>query len=248
MTARLLLAALFALVACAPAEARPPLVLAGGTVVDGYGNPPIRNGVVVIEGERISAVGPAGMVEVPPGAEVISTEGMTVLPGLWDMQVHLARLGHGDDRRWSATYMPLAERVVMPLAARQLLDAGVTSVRVVGSPMAAAIAVRDRVRDWQVAGPRMFVAGPQLGKMVRPGAESWQWSVAGAEDARSKVVQLATAGVDYLLLADLDLWTDDEHSCDGELGNIMPPQNIYLTLTLLYNLRDSRDTFRRYTE
>lgn len=210
MTARLLLAALIALAAGAPAEARPPLVLAGGTVVDGYGNPPIRNGVVVIEGERIVAVGPASMVEVPPGAEVISTQGMTVLPGLWDMQVNLARLGHGDDQRWATAYMPLAERVVMPLAARQLLDAGVTSARVVGAPVAAAVSVRDRVRDWRIPGPRLFVAGPQLGKMARPGAEAWQWSVAGAEDARSKVARLAEAGVDYLVLAELDLWTDDE--------------------------------------
>lgn len=210
MSARLLLAALVVLATCMPAEARPPLVLAGGTLVDGYGNPPIRNGVVVIDGERIVAVGPASMVEVPPGAEVVSTEGMTVLPGLWDMQVHLARLGHGDDSRWSTTYMPLAERVVMPLAARQLLDAGVTSARVVAAPAAAAVSVRDRVRDWRIPGPRLFVAGPQLGKVVKPGADAWQWVVAGAEDARGKVARLAEAGVDYLLLADLDLWTDDE--------------------------------------
>ena len=210
MTARWLLAALVALAACATAGARPALVLAGGTVVDGYGNPPIRNGVVVIEGERIAAVGPASMVEVPPDAEVISTEGMTVLPGLWDTQVHLDRLGHGDERRWAATYLPLAERVVMPLAARQLLDAGVTSARVVGASAAASINVRERVRDWRTPGPRLFVSGPQLGKVVQPGAEDWQWAVAGAEDARSKVLRLADAGVDYLLLADLELWTDDE--------------------------------------
>lgn len=210
MTGRRLLAALLALLWAMPAQARPPLVLAGGTIVDGYGNAPIRNGVVVIDGERIVAVGPASMVELPPDAEVISTEGMTVLPGLWDMQVHLARLGHGDERRWATAYLPLAERVVMPLAARQLLDAGVTSARVVGAPPAAAVAVRDRVRDWRVPGPRLFVAGPQLGKSVRPGAESWQWPVAGADDARGKVARLAEAGVDYLLLAELDLWAPDE--------------------------------------
>lgn len=208
--ARLLAGMLLALAMCAPAAASPPLVLAGGTIVDGYGNAPIRNGVVVIEGDRISAVGPASMVEVPPGAQVISTEGMTVLPGLWDMQVHLARLGHGDEKRWTDTYMPLAERVVMPLAARQLLDAGVTSARLVGAPTAAAVSARDRVRGWQIPGPRLFVSGAQLGKIARPGAEGWQWVVAGAEDARSKVLRLAAAGVDYLLLADLDLWTDDE--------------------------------------
>lgn len=210
MTMRLLLAALIALTGVVPAEAGAPLVLAGGTIVDGYGNAPIHDGIVVIDGERITAVGPASMVEVPPDAEVISTEGMTVLPGLWDLQVHLERLGHGDERRWATTYMPLAERVVMPLAARQLLDAGVTSARAVGAPAAAAVSVRDRVRDWRTPGPRLFVTGPQLGKAERPGTETWQWMVAGAEDARNKVASLAEAGVDYLLLAELDLWSEEE--------------------------------------
>lgn len=202
--------ALLGLAISLPAAARPPLVLAGGTVVDGYGSAPIRNGVVVIDGERIAAVGPADQVPIPSGATVISTEGMTVLPGLWDLQVHLAHLGHGDELRWAAAYMPLAERVVMPLAAQQLLDAGVTGARAAGAPAAAAISTRDRVRDWRIPGPRLFVTGPQLGKSVQPGAAGWQWAVAGAEDARDKVLHLADAGVDYVLLAELDLWADEE--------------------------------------
>jgi imidazolonepropionase-like amidohydrolase len=63
--------------------------LVGGTLIDGYGSKPIRNSVVIIEGERIKAVGQVGSLTIPPGAEVISTEGMSVLPGLWDMHVHL---------------------------------------------------------------------------------------------------------------------------------------------------------------
>src|SRR5678816_4808594 len=63
--------------------------LVGGTLIDGYGSTPIRNSVVIIEGERIKAVGQVGTLAIPPGAEVISTEGMSVLPGLWDMHVHL---------------------------------------------------------------------------------------------------------------------------------------------------------------
>jgi imidazolonepropionase-like amidohydrolase len=121
------------------------LVLAGGTVIDGYGNAPMPDGIVVIDGERILAVGGAGQVTIPEGAEVVSTEGMTVLPGLWDMEVELMRLGHGDAARWNSTYGPLAERVVMPIAARQLLRAGVTSARDVASPIDAAIRVRGRV-------------------------------------------------------------------------------------------------------
>jgi imidazolonepropionase-like amidohydrolase len=186
------------------------LVLSGGTIIDGYGNPPIADGVVVIENDRILAVGGRGQVLVPEGAEIISTEGMTVLPGLWDMQVNLMRLGHGDMNRWNETYGPLAERVVMPIATRQLLQAGVTSARDTAAPLDAAINVRNRVQDHLIDGPTLYVSGPVLRKLVPPGTEEWQWAVNGAEDARAKVVWLEEAGVDYLLLAEVDLWTAEE--------------------------------------
>ncbi|MGH8134846.1 MAG: amidohydrolase family protein [Steroidobacteraceae bacterium] len=186
------------------------IVLSGGMVIDGYGNPPIADGVVVIENDRILAVGGRDQVLVPDGAEIISTEGMTVLPGLWDMQVNLMRLGHGDLARWNETYGPLAERVVMPLAARQLLQAGVTSARDTAAPLDAAINVRTRVQDHLIDGPTLFVSGPLLRKLVPPGTEDWQWAVKGAEDARAKVVRLAEAGVNYVLLAEVDLWTAEE--------------------------------------
>ena len=57
----------------------------GGRILDGYGGPPIENGVILITGERITAVGPASAITVPPGARVIDANGMTVMPGLIDM-------------------------------------------------------------------------------------------------------------------------------------------------------------------
>jgi hypothetical protein len=186
------------------------LVLAGGTVIDGYGNAPIANGVVVIENDRILAVGGRDVIDIPAGAEVISTEGMTVLPGLWDLQVQLMRLGHGDAARWNETYGPLAERVVMPIAARQLLQAGVTSARDVGAPLEAAIRVRERIRDNLLDGPTLYVSGPRLRKLVPADVAAWQWAVNGAADAKAKVQALAAARVNYVLLAELDMWTAEE--------------------------------------
>jgi imidazolonepropionase-like amidohydrolase len=186
------------------------LVLAGGTVIDGYGNAPIQDGIVVIENDRILAVGGVGQVAIPEGAEVVSTEGMTVLPGLWDMQVDLMRLGHGDTARWNETYGPLAERVVMPIAARQLLQAGVTSARDVAAPLEAAVRVRGRTRERLIDGPNLFISGPALRKLAPTGTGDWQWEVSGAADARAKIQRLAGAGVDYILLADVELWTAEE--------------------------------------
>lgn len=203
-------AALLASALLGAAASADSIVLSGGTVIDGYGGPAIANGVVVIDGERILAVGGRGQVLVPEGAQVISTEGMTVLPGLWDLQVRTMRLGHGDAGRWNETYGPLAERVVMPIAARQLLQAGVTSARDVMAPLEAAINVRRRIREHLLEGPALHVSGPALRKLVPSGTEAWQWAVNGAADAKAKVARLADAGVDYLLLAEVDLWSAEE--------------------------------------
>jgi imidazolonepropionase-like amidohydrolase len=52
----------------------------GGRVIDGWGGTPIENGVVVIRGNKIQAVGPAASVAIPAGARTVDVNGMTVLP------------------------------------------------------------------------------------------------------------------------------------------------------------------------
>ena len=52
-------------------------VLIGGTLIDGFGSDPIKNSVVIIEGQRIKEVGTIGNIDIPANAEIISTEGMT---------------------------------------------------------------------------------------------------------------------------------------------------------------------------
>ena len=96
--------------------------LVGGRLIDGFGGKPIDNGVIVVEGERIVAMGAAAEVDIPAGAEIISTEGMSVLPGLWDMHVHLMLVGHSDYDHWDKTYPPVFGDVIMPAAAKQLRD------------------------------------------------------------------------------------------------------------------------------
>jgi imidazolonepropionase-like amidohydrolase len=184
--------------------------LVGGTLIDGYGSKPIRNSVVIIEGERIKALGQVGTLAIPRGAEVISTEGMTVLPGLWDMHVHLMINGHSDYAHWDKTYPPMMESVIMPASAKQLLMAGVTSVRDLGAPLKASIAVRDRIRKGEIPGPTLYVSGPFIQHEPYPGTDYVRWGVNGVDDARAKVRTLADAGVDVIKLIDQDLMTMDE--------------------------------------
>jgi imidazolonepropionase-like amidohydrolase len=119
--------------------------LVGGMLIDGNASHPIQNSVIIIDGERVRAVGQVGTLAVPVGAEVISTEGMTVLPGLWDMHVHLQLVGHSDYDHWDKTYPPAYESIIFPAAAKQLLLAGVTSARDLGGPLAPSISARDRI-------------------------------------------------------------------------------------------------------
>lgn len=201
------------LVLTAPAYAADPApvkALVGGRLIDGYGGTPIENSVVVIEGERIRAVGRMGEVAVPEGAEVISTEGMSVLPGLWDMHVHLMIVGHADYAYWDKTYPPKFRSTIMPAAARQLLMAGVTSARDLGAPLEDILAVRDAIRRGEMPGPTLYVSGPFLQHEPYPGTEQFRWGIKGPDDARAKVRRLADAGVDVIKLIDQDQMTMDE--------------------------------------
>ncbi len=192
------------------AQAAGVKALVGGTLIDGYGSHPLADSVILIEEETITAIGQVGQLAVPDGAEVISTEGMTVLPGLWDMHVHLMINGHSDYAYWDRTYPPLFESVIMPASAKQLLLAGVTSARDLGAPLEASLAVRDAINRGEIPGPTLYVSGPFIQKTPYPGTEAFRWGVDGAEDARSKVRRLAEAGVDVIKLIDQDQMTMDE--------------------------------------
>jgi imidazolonepropionase-like amidohydrolase len=194
----------------APAQPSPVLALVGGRLIDGYGGRPLENSVVIVAGGRIREVGRMGEVAVPEGAQVISTEGMSVLPGLWDMHVHLMIVGHGVYDHWDRTYPPLFRSTIMPAAAKQLLLAGVTSARDLGAPLEDVLAVRDAINQGKIPGPTLYVSGPFLQHEPYPGTELFRWGIKGVDDARAKVRKLADAGVDVIKLIDQDQMTMDE--------------------------------------
>ncbi len=184
--------------------------LVGGTLIDGFGSNPIKNSVVIIEGEKIKTVGTVDTTPIPQGAEVISTEGMTVLPGLWDMHVHTMITGHADYAYWDQTYPPLFKDVIMPASAHQLLMAGVTSARDLGGPLEESIAVRDAINKGDIPGATLYVSGPFIQHKPYPGTEDFRWGVNGAEDGRKKIRKLAKARVDVIKLIDQDQMTLEE--------------------------------------
>lgn len=184
--------------------------LVGGTLINGFGNEPIKNSVVIIENETIKKVGTIDNISIPSDAEIISTEGMSILPGLWDMHVHLMITGHSDYTYWDKTYLPVFENVIMPASAHQLLLAGITSARDLGGPLKASLEVRDAINSGKIPGPTMYMSGPFIQKKPYPGTEAFRWGVNGDKDARAKVRKLARAGVDCIKLIDQDQMSMDE--------------------------------------
>ena len=186
------------------------LVLAGGRLIDGYGGPPIENAVVIIEGNSVRAVGSESAVPIPSGAKVIDTNGYTMMPGLMDMHVHLMILGHGDYTHWFETYPSQWRDVVMPISAKELLMAGVTTARDLGAPLEDIVAVKNRINRGEIPGPRMFVSGPFLQHTSPPLEAKFRWAVNGPEDARKKVDIVVDGGADIIKMIDQDQMTQEE--------------------------------------
>ena len=186
------------------------LVLAGGRLIDGYGGPPMENAVIIIEGTTIRTVGTWGTIRIPDGARVIDTNGYTMMPGLMDMHVHLMILGHGDYDYWFKTYASQWRDVVMPISAKQLLMAGITTARDLGAPLEDIVAVKKRIEADEIPGPRLFVSGPFLQHTAPPLEAKFRWEVKGAEDARKKVDIIADGGADVIKMIDQDQMTMDE--------------------------------------
>ncbi|MCG8504569.1 MAG: amidohydrolase family protein [Sphingomonadales bacterium] len=193
-----------------PALAADKKALVGGRLIDGFGHRPIANSVILIDGAVIEAVGTVASLPVPAGYEVISTEGMDVLPGLWENHAHLMLTGHADYPHWHATYAERYASEIMPASAHQLLLAGITTARDLGAPLEASISVKTRIESGEIPGPRLFVSGPFLQHDVQDWQKGYRWAVKGASDARAKVRRLAEAGVDIVKLIDQDKMTLEE--------------------------------------
>ena len=201
----LLFALLMLLGSAASAQERTALV--GGRLIDGYGGQPLADSVILVEDGKITEVGSVDTLEVPDGYRVVSTEGMDVLPGLWESHAHLMLVGHADYVHWQSEYGDRYASEIMPAAAVQLLLAGVTSARDLGAPLAVSIEIREAIESGEIPGPRLFVSGPFLQHEVEDWQDHYRWAVEGEKDARAKVNQLADAGVDMIKLVDQDKMT-----------------------------------------
>jgi imidazolonepropionase-like amidohydrolase len=178
--------------------------LVGGRLIDGFGHRPISNSVILIKDGLIEKVGTVESLPVPKNYHVISTEGMDVLPGLWENHAHLMINGHADYNHWHKAYPERFENEIMPASAVQLLLAGVTSARDLGAPLKESISIKKRIAEGSLPGPRLYVSGPFIQHKAYPGTDAYRWGVSSVSDVKKKVGRLAKAGVDIIKLIDQD--------------------------------------------
>jgi imidazolonepropionase-like amidohydrolase len=164
------------------------LVFRHVTVIDGTGRGPQSDQTVVIAGGRITALGPADRVKIDKAANVIDARGKFLIPGLWDMHVHLA--GVNADPQWSRD-------VLLPL----LLASGITGVRDMGGDLEALLSWKRDVEAGSLLGPHIYASGPWLAAGGRKTPE--QVPVANAEEARAAVRDLKQRGADFIKIISL---------------------------------------------
>lgn len=119
-----------------------PLAFTHVTIIDATGAPASLDMTVVITGDRITALGKTKSTRVPAGARLIDAKGRFLIPGLWDMHVHLTQPGESS----------------LPL----FIANGVTSVRDMGGDFAKIKSWRDKISAGTLLGPRIKTAGPIL--------------------------------------------------------------------------------------
>ena len=141
-----------------PQPAAADLAIVGGLLIDGHEGPPLPGAVVLVEGNRIVAVGSRDELTVPDGAEVVDARGMTILPGLIDAHVHLDILGHSDYQHWHGRYRVGRYAEIMEISTRQLLLSGVTTVVDLAGQPDALGRIQGRIESGDLPGPRVVAS------------------------------------------------------------------------------------------
>ncbi len=145
------------------AQGTPASAIVGATIVDATGGPPIADGVIVVEGDRIAAIGSRGSVQIPAGARQVDARGQWVVPGLIDTNVHLSLYGGQNDRYETLVrYQDRQDDIVLE-AAQIDLSYGVTTVRDSYGALLPLVRVRDAIARGDKTGARILAAGNILG-------------------------------------------------------------------------------------
>ena len=174
-------------------------LLSAARLLDGGGVTPLADAALLIEADRVVALGPRGEVEAPAGASVrrVDYGEATILPGLVDAHTHLVAPGDGtlgDDVAKEDDDILLLQAAKN---ARTLLHSGVTTLRENGAKGRVAFSLREGIRRELAPGPRMVICGRPI--TITGGHMGYFGSEADGQDAvRAEVRKLLKEGADYI--------------------------------------------------
>ena len=129
--------------------------ITGATMIDGTGGVPVQNATVLIDGDRISAAGSSGDVQIPSGTEIVDASGMHLLPGLIDCHDHLANFRYELASRWRLTEPHSLWHMRIAGVLNQTLETGYTTVQDASGLDAG---FKMAVEEGLIPGPRLLVA------------------------------------------------------------------------------------------
>lgn len=171
-------------------------------LIDGTGKAPVPDPVVVVEAGIITQVS-SGLPDAAPEAEggrVLDYRGCTLLPGLVDAHVHMNQPGDGTPFEESMNQGDSFLGASIAFAARRALEAGITTVRDVGSRLETGFQARDALQRGYGEGARILLAGPPM--TITGGHMRWYGGeVDGVDGVRAQVRRLIGKGADWIKIA-----------------------------------------------
>ncbi|MFV0277375.1 MAG: amidohydrolase family protein [Parahaliea sp.] len=172
--------------------------IVGGNVVDINGGDILDDAVVLIENERIAAIGKRGAVNIPDGTQTIDASGLWLIPGLMNMHVHLGLILPGKMEAELANESPEARGLRMMLNAQGALDAGVTTIRMPGEHAHGDMAVKAAIERGDYLGPRIFSAGEYLAITGGHGSAAGETFADGPYELTKKARQEISRGASWV--------------------------------------------------
>ena len=138
-----------------------PILFTNARLLDATGEPPQDDMAVIVDGEKISWIGPSHQAQAPEDAQVIDVGGKTLMPGMSDVHMHICQ---------GTIPNPIAEYTeIIPLTAirgtvqaRAVLDSGYTTIRNLGALGYADVAVKEAINQGIVKGPRVLASGEMV--------------------------------------------------------------------------------------
>jgi len=193
--------------------AAPAVVLEGARLIDGTGKAPRDNAALVIEGDRITAVGTVGKLRYPKGARVVDVHGRTIMPGLISAHSHVGLVAGTANRADAYTREAVQNALV------RYEQYGVTAIVSLGLNRDLVYEVRDQQRKGGIPGASIFTAGRGIGVAAgtppQPVAPDQSYRPTTVEQARAAVREMASHKVDIV-----KIWVDDNF---GKFTK-MPPE------------------------